>query len=184
LRFVGVVGVDESMYSADFRAHEKLAQLLVQVAGRAGRAEHAGHVLIQTHHPGHPLLTGLLHGGYPAFAREALPERQLADLPPYTHMALLRCESVHQEAAAVFLEEASAVFAEERRRGGWSVHSSGALPAGMPRRAGRYRWQLTLSARERGDLQRLLAAALPRVRTLKSARKTRWSVDVDPCDFL
>ncbi len=184
LRFVGVVGVDESLYSADFRAHEKLAQLLVQVAGRAGRAEHAGHVLIQTHHPGHPLLTGLLHGGYPAFAREALPERQQADLPPYTHMALLRCESVHQEAAAVFLEEASAVFAEERRRGGWPVHSSGALPAGMPRRAGRYRWQLTLNARERGDLQRLLAAALPRVRALKSARKTRWSVDVDPCDFL
>src|SRR5574343_89393 len=184
LRFVGVVGVDESLYSADFRAHEKLAQLLVQVAGRAGRAEHAGHVLIQTHHPGHPLLTGLLHGGYPAFVRDALPERQLAELPPYTHMALLRCESVHQEAAAAFLEEASAVFAEERRRGGWPVHSSGALPAGMPRRAGRYRWQLTLNARERGDLQRLLAAALPRVRALKSARKARWSIDVDPCDFL
>ena len=184
LRFVGVVGVDESLYSADFRAHEKLAQLLVQVAGRAGRAGHAGHVLIQTHHPGHPLLTGLLQGGYPAFVRDALPERQQAELPPFTHMALLRCESVHQEAAAAFLEEASAVFAGERRRGGRTVHSSGALPAGMPRRAGRHRWQLTLNARDRGDLQRLLAAALPKVRALSSSRKVRWSIDVDPCDFL
>lgn len=184
LRFVGVVGVDESLYSADFRAHEKLAQLLVQVSGRAGRAVHPGHVLIQTHHPDHPLLAGLLHGGYPAFVHDALAERQQAELPPFTHMALLRCESVHQDAAAAFLEEASAVFAGERRRGGWAVHSSGALPAGMPRRAGRHRWQLTLNARARADLQHLLAAALPKVRALGSSRKVRWSIDIDPCDFL
>ena len=184
LRFVGVVGVDESLYSADFRAPEKLAQLLIQVAGRAGRATHAGHVLIQTHHPDHPILGALLQGGYPAFAGEALRERRQAELPPYAHMALLRCESAHQDTAAAFLEEAAALFAQARGRGGWAVHSSGALPAGMPRRAGRYRWQLALTAGARGDLQRLLATALPAVRALSSARKVRWSVDVDPCDFL
>lgn len=183
LRFVGVVGIDESLFSADFRAHEKLAQLLVQVAGRAGRSRHAGHVLLQTHHPEHPMLSGLLSGGYSAFAIDALKERQSADMPPFRFMALLRCESVHLDNVQCFLAEASELLAETRQTLAVAVHSSGALPAGMPRRAGKHRWQLVLTATTRNDLQILLASALPGLYALKSARKTRWSVDVDPSDF-
>jgi len=184
LRFVGVVGVDESLFSSDFRAHEKLSQLLIQVAGRAGRADKPGQVLIQTHHPDHPLLADLLAGGYPEFARKALEERRLADLPPFTHMALLRAESVHSEAARHFLEEVTALVDARRRELKLAVHSSGVLPAGMPRRAGRYRWQLVLNAMQRSSLQSLLAAVHDDVHALKSSRKVRWSFDVDPSDFL
>jgi len=184
LRFVGVVGVDESLFSSDFRAHEKLSQLLIQVAGRAGRADKPGQVLSQTHHPDHPLLADLLAGGYPEFARKALEERRLADLPPFTHMALLRAESVHSEAARHFLEEVTALVDARRRELKLAVHSSGVLPAGMPRRAGRYRWQLVLNAIQRSGLQSLLAAVHDDVHALKSSRKVRWSFDVDPSDFL
>lgn len=183
LRFVGVVGIDESLFSADFRAHEKLAQLLVQVAGRAGRSRHAGHVLLQTHHPEHPMLSELLAGGYSAFAARALEERRLAEMPPFRFMALLRCESAHLDSARIFLGEASVLLAATRQALAVAVHSSGALPAGMPRRAGKHRWQLVLSASSRNDLQSLLTAALPGLYALKSARKTRWSIDVDPTDF-
>jgi primosomal protein N' (replication factor Y) len=99
-------------------------------------------------------------------------------------MALLRAESVHSEAARLFLDEASALIDARRRELELSVHSSGVLPAGMPRRAGRYRWQLVLNAAQRNGLQSLLAAIRDEVHALKSSRKVRWSFDVDPCDFL
>lgn len=184
LRFVAVVGVDESLYSSDFRAHEKLAQLLIQVAGRAGRSQHAGDVLIQTHHPEHPLLAELLNGGYRHFAENALQERALAELPPYRAMALLRCESVHQDTAKAFLEQAENGLAEIRAQLNIQVHSSGALPAAMPRRAGRYRWQLVLTAEHRAALQSLLTNSSSAIHALPTARRVRWSIDVDPCDFL
>ncbi len=184
LQFVGVVGVDEGLYSSDFRAHEKLAQLLIQVSGRAGRSVQAGHVLIQTHHPDHPLLAQLLSGGYPAFAAQALPERAQAELPPYAHLALLKAESVHSDGVRAFLEEAAKILNHALRELGLTVHNSGALPAGMLRRAGRYRWHLVLSSASRADLQRLLSTALPAVYALKSSRKVRWRLDIDPIDFL
>ena len=183
LRFVGVVGVDESLFSADFRAHEKLAQLLVQVAGRAGRGQHEGHVLIQTHHPGHPMLSILLDGGYPAYAANALEERRLAGMPPYRFMAVLRCESTHLDGVQQFLQEAGAHLADVRAALSAAVHSTGALPAGMPRRAGMHRWQIILTGDTRQALQQVLGAAMPGLYALRSARKTRWSVDVDPTDF-
>ncbi len=184
LRFVAVVGVDESLYSSDFRAHEKLAQLLIQVAGRAGRSHHAGTVLVQTHHPEHPLLAELLEGGYRHFAKNAMRERAQADLPPYRAMALLRCESAHQESAREFLEQAEACLADIRAQQKLNVHSSGALPAAMPRRAGRYRWQLVLTAEHRAALQQLLKNSVAALQNMPIARRVRWSIDVDPCDFL
>ncbi len=183
LSFVGVVGVDEGLYSADFRAPEKLAQLLIQVSGRAGRSTRAGSVLIQTHHPEHPLLLELLHGGYRQFAETALAERQLAELPPYTYMALIRSESVHSDSAQAFLHEASAVLLSHIKQMGFSLHSSGAIPAAMPKRAGKSRWQLALTSDNRQQLQHLLALSLNELYQLKSARKARWSIDVDPSDF-
>ena len=184
LNFVGVVGVDESLYSADFRAPEKLAQLLIQVSGRAGRSTHAGQVLIQTHHPEHPLLIELLQGGYARFAESALAERKLAELPPYAFMAMLRSESAQQEQAQAFLDEASVLLHDVVKATGYAVHSSGIIPAGMPKRAGKSRWQLILTANNRNQLQNLLAKALPGLYQLKSARKARWSIDVDPTDFI
>ena len=183
LSFVAVVGVDEGLFSADFRAPEKLAQLLIQVSGRSGRSTRAGTVLIQTHHPDNPILLQLLNGGYHQFAHTALIERKCAELPPYTFMALLRCESVHQESSQQFLANVTEIFKSEIQNNKYKVHSSGAMPAPMPKRAGKNRWQLALTANSRQTLQQLLASTQIDIYQLKSSRKVRWSIDIDPMDF-
>jgi primosomal protein N' (replication factor Y) len=178
LTLVVVVGVDEGLFSADFRAGEKLGQLLVQVAGRAGRAERPGEVLLQTHHPGHALLATLLHGGYPALAALALAEREAAGFPPYTHLAMLRAEALREGDVQGFLEEASALAPPTP-----GVHVSAPMPAPMPRRAGRARGQMLLTAAQRPPLHALLAPWVAQLHGLKSARRVRWSLDVDPVDL-
>lgn len=114
---VAIVDADQGLFGADFRAPERLAQQVIQVAGRAGRAERPGEVVIQTHHPEHPLLQQLLHGGYPAFARTALAEREAAGLPPMRAMALIRAEATDRHAPLAFLR-AAVPLGPRRRRGG------------------------------------------------------------------
>ena len=179
LTLVCVVGVDEGLFSADFRAHEKLAQLLIQVAGRAGRAQRAGEVLLQTHHPDHPLLLTLLQGGYHAFAAAELEQRQAAGFPPFAHMALLRAEARHAGPPMAFLQAAKDVLL----RASPAIALEGPVPAPMPRRAGAHRAQLLLSAPVRGALQSALDAGMPAIHALPEARKVRWSLDVDPIDL-
>jgi primosomal protein N' (replication factor Y) (superfamily II helicase) len=177
LTLVAVVGVDEGLFSADFRAAERLAQMLVQVAGRAGRADRPGRVLLQTHHPDHPLLMTLLAGGYPLFASQALAEREAAGFPPFGHLALLRAEAPAEAQVREFLAAARGLAH------GSGVELHGPLPAPMTRRAGRYRWQLLLSAAQRPALQALLSTWVPALYDMKQARRVRWSIDVDPLDL-
>ena len=178
---VVVVGVDEGLYSSDFRAGEKLAQLLIQVAGRAGRARKPGEVWLQTHAPEHPLLHVLISGGYPAFARSELGLREEAGFPPFAHLALLRAEAKQIAHAQAFLQAARACLEAAMPGGGTDLH--GPMPAPMPRRAGYQRLQLLLSARERRPLHAALDAAVPALHDLPEARKVRWSLDVDPVDL-
>lgn len=177
---VGIIDTDQGLYSADFRGPERMAQLITQVSGRAGRAQRPGEVIIQTHHPDHPLLTTLLRDGYAGFAREALDERRAACLPPFTHLALLRAEAVDAEAPQAFLDEAA-----ERARALLPAHSDaiqllGPVASPMERRAGRYRAQLLIQAEHRAALHRLLTPWALQVESLKRARRVRWSLDVDP----
>ena len=181
---VVVVGVDEGLFSSDFRAGEKLAQLLVQVAGRAGRAQRPGEVWWQTHHPDHPLLHGLINGGYDAFADGELAQREAAGFPPFAHLALLRAEAQQADAAGAFLRAAKAALREAGRGPeAQRIELLGPLTAPMARRAGLYRMQLLLSAPARPALHALLDAALPAIHALPEARRTRWSLDVDPMDL-
>ena len=177
LTLVVVVGIDEGLFSADFRSGEKLAQLLVQVAGRAGRADKAGTVLLQTHHPDHPMLQTLVTQGYHAFADGELAEREAALFPPFAHMALLRAEAKHVEPVLQFLQAAKSRLADV----GVEVH--GPLAAPMPRRAGYQRMQLILSSPSRAALQARLDAWVPMLYGLPEARRVRWSLDVDPVDL-
>ncbi len=174
---VGIVDIDQGLFSADFRATERMAQLIVQVSGRAGRAEKPGQVLIQTHHPDHPLLRVLLQEGYAAFARAALDERQQARLPPYGHMVLLRAEAVDGRLPIQFLQHARELAEAFAAPG---VELLGPVPAPMERRAGRVRAQLLLQAGRRADLHRLLRVWVLQLASAKPGRKVRWSVDVDP----
>jgi len=177
LRLVVVAGIDEGLFSADFRSGEKLAQLLVQVAGRAGRADKPGTVLLQTHHPGHPLLQTLVNGGYHAFAETELAMREAAGFPPFAHLALLRAEATHADPPAQFLQHAKALLH------GAPVELHGPLPAPMPRRAGYVRAQLLLSATQRRELHAALDVLLPQLHAAPEARRLRWSLDVDPVDL-
>lgn len=176
---VGILNVDQGLFSADFRATERMAQLITQVAGRAGRAEKPGEVLIQTHHPEHPLLRRLVEEDYRAFANEALAERQIAEWPPFGHLALLRAEGVDPAAPMTFLEEAAG---RASVAGSPGVELLGPVPAPMERRAGRFRAQLMLQARQRPALHALLRAWVPLLEGLKSGRRVRWSLDVDPAE--
>jgi len=176
---VAVLDTDQALFSVDFRASEHLAQLITQVSGRAGRAEKTGEVLIQTHHPEHPLLQTLIHHGYQSFAEAALQERQAAGLPPARHLAILRSESVDARAAQTFLEQTRELAQQVDSTG---IEIFGPIPAPMERRAGRYRYQLMLQSGDRKKLHQMLSWWVPQLQQLGSARKARWSIDIDPYD--
>ncbi|HUO80929.1 MAG TPA: primosomal protein N' [Steroidobacteraceae bacterium] len=176
---VVVLNADQGLFGTDFRASERLAQSIVQVAGRAGRATRPGEVLIQSACPEHPLLTRLLAAGYDGFAEVALAERAAAAWPPFSRLAVLRAEAASREQALAFLTAArDAAGAAERG----PVRLLGPAPAAMERRAARYRAQLLLESASRGPLQRLLSLWLPRVAALPAARRVRWAIDVDPLE--
>jgi len=178
---VGILDADGGLFGADFRAAERMAQLLVQVAGRAGRGQRPGRVLIQTHHPDHPLLRVLVREGYRHFGQAALEERKLAALPPFSCLALLRAEAPQRHRAMEFLEQARQCAI---RLADKSVQALGPVPAPMERRAGRFRGQLLLQCEQRAPLHGLLLPWLEELETLKSARRVRWSLDVDPQEMM
>jgi primosomal protein N' (replication factor Y) len=178
LTLAAIINVDGGLVSGDFRAPERLAQLLVQVAGRAGRAHKAGQVWLETHEPTHPVLRRLLDQGYAAFAATELAERREVALPPHAHWALLRAEALDAAAAEAYLDAAARMFGEVA-----GVGVRGPMPAPMPRRSGRARWQLLFEATERATLRAALRRTLPEWYALPEARRVRWSLDVDPIDL-
>ncbi len=175
-----IVDVDSSLYSTDFRATERLGQLITQVSGRAGRGQDPGMVLIQTHFPDHPLLRTLLEKGYMMFSTELLEERRLAGLPPCAFMAMLRAEAADIDHVEDFLNAARGLINGGRQ----APQVAGPVLAPMRRRAGRHRMQLILQSDSRQALNRFLRNWLDQVETLKQARRVRWSIDVDPQDMM
>jgi primosomal protein N' (replication factor Y) (superfamily II helicase) len=178
---VVVLDADQGLYGVDFRSPERMAQLIEQVAGRAGRSDRPGRVLIQTRHPDHPLLQLLVHRGYAGFAAAALAERESAGLPPFGHQVLWRAEAARPEPPSAFLSTLAALI---RAEAGADVEVWGPVPAPMERRAGRHRAHLLLQARERAPLHGRLEAWVERAAALPEAPRVRWSVDVDPQDTL
>lgn len=179
LTFVAVVDADQGLFSVDFRAPERMAQLITQVAGRAGRGDQRGEVAIQTRHPDHSSLKALLRGGYSTFALEAMTERQQAGWPPFGYLALLRAESVSKMAPESFLD----TVRSECGKLSPGVTILGPVAAPLERRAGRYRMQLLLSSEKRSKLQQFLRILAPRLATIAGSRRVRYSIDVDPVDL-
>ena len=176
---VVVLNADQGLFSTDFRAPERLAQTIVQVAGRAGRGAKPGEVLIQTEFPEHPLLQSLLTEGYDGFARAALEERAQAAWPPFSRLAAVRDSATTAQAALGFLTDARSIA----RRTPRGVRLLGPVPAAMAKRAGRFHAQLLIESAERARLHEFLDAWLPEVEALRSARRVRWSLDVDPIEL-
>jgi primosomal protein N' (replication factor Y) len=178
---VGIVDADSRLYSVDFRAEERLAQLVIQVAGRAGRAHKPGRVLIQTHHPDHPVLRRIIEQGYEAYAQVALEERRDASLPPFTAMVIVRAESPDAQRPIDFLTQVRQLL---NGADNGAVDISYPIPALMERRAGRYRALIVMRSADRSYLGRLLAGQVTNIEKLAQDIRLRWSLDVDPQDTL
>jgi primosomal protein N' (replication factor Y) len=173
-----ILDVDGALFSADYRAAEHLAQLITQLAGRAGRAEKPGEMWLQTHDPGHPLLQDLINNGYAHFAQYALLERQHANLPPYTFQALFKAQALSARDAFDFLQQIAQLFSAAS-----GVDCVGPIPALMEKRQGQYRMQLLLQSPQRSSLQKAIGQQIKQIETLKLGNKIRWSLDIDPQDF-
>ena len=179
LTLVGVIDTDSALFSPDFRAAERLFAQLMQVSGRAGRAEKAGEVLIQTAFPSHHLFNALRSQDYPAYAQTLLQEREMAQFPPFCFLALLRAEASNYRDVEAFLN-----FAFELARSlSQQVLTYDPMRAQMEKLKGMERGQILMQATKRGALQKLLATLTPQLRASKLAAKVRWSVDVDPIEF-
>ena len=174
---VALVNVDNALFSLDFRAEERLAQLYVQVAGRSGRSEKQGEVVLQTHYPDHPLLTTLLEKGYQAFAEETLKLRHNMGLPPFSFQALFKAQCRHSEEAENALSQLASFFYEQKIEG---LQVLGPIPAPFSKKAGQYRWQLLLQHASRKQLQAALSRYSPEL--IKSSQ-VRLILDVDPLDL-
>ena len=179
LTLVGIVDADAGLLSADFRASERMAQLIVQVSGRAGREQQPGVVYIQTHFPEHPLLQTLVSSSYREFADLLLKERKQARLPPYTHLALLGAEATKQEAAEKFLRLARNILQDD---GNLAIYGPVAAP--IEKRRGRYRYQLLLQSAHRHTLRQTLAPLRRSLEAMQEAKRVRWFLDIDPQDLL
>lgn len=179
---VGLLDIDSALYSSDFRAAERLAQLFIQVAGRAGRASKAGHVVLQTHHPEHSLLQTLIQHDYQHFAKQILAERSMAHLPPFSFLALFRASAVDSPLAEEFLQqvrmtlEANPYFDDK-------AYVLGPIASPLAKRAGMFRWQLLFHCETRTQLQKIISSAKPVIQMLPNAKKLRWHIDIEPQDM-
>lgn len=180
LTLVVVINADQGLFSTDFRGAERLAQSLVQVAGRSGREERQGEVIIQTAFPEHPFWNEMFGGGYSKVASNALLEREKAVWPPFSKIALVRASATRREDAHEFLQHALKLTQQAAIA---DVRVLGPVGAPMERKAGRYRAQLLLQSRDRHSLHRLLAILRHSLEGDKAARRVRWSLDVDPIEL-
>lgn len=174
---VGILDMDAGLFSADFRAREKMGQLLIQVAGRAGRGDRAGEVVLQSWHPDHPFFEPLLKQDYTAFAQQLLAERERSGLPPFGYLACLRSDSAFPKRAEQLLGEMA-----ERLLATGDVRVFGPLPAILSRRAGKHRFILLVQCQSRARLHAVLE---PLVRDYpRQHRQVSWHLDIDPIDLM
>ncbi len=178
---VAIVDADAGLFSADFRGQEQMAQTIVQVAGRAGRADKPGEVFIQSRHAAHPALQRLTELPYTEYAEMLLKERKSAGMPPFSYLSLLRIEGEKIPATlnlANELKDRAATLAAA------NVEIIGPIPAPMEKRAGKYRLQILAKSSNRGELQRFLAQLCHSLDQSKFSSGARWSLDVDPVDLI
>lgn len=177
---VAIIDADSGLLSSELQATERMGQLLVQVAGRAGRATRPGTVLIQTRQPTHPLINTLLRDGYGAFAEAVLQERRQAQLPPFSYLALFRTQDKNKDLAIGLLTQVQAHCLE------WlpaEMSLLGPIPAPLARKANRYHALLLLQANNRRCLQQTVGRIITHIETSKLGRKVQWSIDIDPIEM-
>ena len=188
LTLVGVLDVDQALFSVDYRAQERLTQQVLQVAGRAGRGAKKGRVILQTSQPQHPLLLNLLSKDYTETARELLNERTLWNYPPLGSQALIKVNANDVEAVKKFIINISTQLRDskndviENNREN-TIEILGPMPSPIAKRANRYRFQVLISAKNRSDLHRFLSTGFLILTKARKLGGVRWNLDIDPIDF-
>ncbi|MFZ2315334.1 MAG: primosomal protein N' [Gammaproteobacteria bacterium] len=175
---VGLIDADNGLFSADFRAAENMGQMLLQVSGRAGRAEKPGTVMLQTNHPDHPLLQTLINQGYAPFAKALLNERESALLPPFSYFTVLRAEAYKEKDAVAFLEkikDTGETFVSQ-------ITILGPVANTMKKRKGLHCQQLLIRAEKRSTMQHYLKEMLKHLDALSVSQPVKWVLDVDPLE--
>lgn len=176
----GIIDADRGLFSTDYRASERLAQLFVQVSGRTGRGTKEGTVVVQTYNPEHPLFHQLIQQGYNHFTKSLLQERKHSSLPPYSYMAFLRAEAHNINDAKRFINNAAMQLNQLTNS---SLQLFGPIPALIEKRSGRYRYQLIIQSSNRKSLHTNLDEWLLKLEKMQSSKKVRWSLDIDPQDI-
>lgn len=179
---VAIMDIDAGLFSADFKAIEKMGQLILQVSGRSGRAEKPGHVVIQTHFADHPILTTIINEGYRAFAQHTLNERRETRLPPFSFLAVIRAQATDKTRPAEFLQRVKQI-ANGLISSDDPVEIFGPIPSIMEKKAGKFRAQLLLQSAFRRHLGVLLTELTGGIEQLNMTSGVRWSIDVDPLDI-
>lgn len=181
---VAILNADDGLFSTDFRAQERLAQLIVQVSGRAGRASRPGEVYIQTHNPNHPFLVHLINHGYASFAMADLHERKKAELPPFTYLALIRAKAKNKEKLLTFLQNIRQNTLNEfkaNQANNLKIH--GPILSIIERKAGKYHAQLLLQCNNRPTLHQTIEDLIAYINESKINRSIEWHLDVDPMEI-
>jgi primosomal protein N' (replication factor Y) len=184
ITLVAILDADSGLFSADFRGQEHMGQTIVQVAGRAGRADRPGEVIVQSRHASHETLQSLANKTYAEFSDSQLKERMAAQLPPFSHLVLLRAEASEMQPALQFLDSIAQFCQSFSAHNSLPIEQLGPLPAPMEKRAGKYRVQLLLKTDKRGNLQALLSSLCAELESMKPPRSVRFSIDVDPQDLV
>ena len=179
LAFVGILDVDVGLLSLDFRATENLAQLLIQVSGRAGRSEHKGEVAIQTRYPNHPIFEYVQQANYTKYASSLLKERQQTQLPPFSHQAMICANAKNKTQAETFLNEVALLL---RSIDLPSVEIWGPVPGVIEKKADYYYFNLYLQSAERQALHQMLNTMYEHIDSIKISGSVRWFLDVDPIE--
>ncbi len=176
---VALLNVDRALFSDDYRAMEKFAQLYIKICGRAGRTKKHGEIILQTYYPEHPLLSTLLKKGYNEFAIEILEERRDVFLPPYSSHIMIRSEDRNNQSASDFLNKVRECI-EQNNIHNPQLWLMGPLHSIQAKRAGRFHWKLLLQHPSRSYLQQFLSNILPEIMRYPESRKVKWNIDVDP----
>ncbi len=180
VNLVAVIDADALLFSADFRGEERMAQLLTQVAGRAGRSGNAGRVLLQTHYPDHPVMQAMLQESYAVQARRMLEQRRQSGMPPCGRLLLLRTDSTDASAGEAFL---GALRRKTQGRLPADCQLIGPLPSPLQRRAGKFRSQLLVTAKDVRHAQHAARLLVAEATQLPARNGLNWSIDVDPLDL-
>ncbi len=176
---VGIIDADSGLFSADFRGSERVAQLMTQVSGRAGRDKKPGRVILQSYCPDHPQIEEIITGSYEGFAKKLLEERKSSKIPPFTFQAKIFAESPKSLVSRDFILNLL-IRANVDEKVKANVRLVGPLPSVMEKKSGVYRWELSIFSASRSNLHKFLDVMQSRLYDAKASKQVRWAIDVDP----